>query len=461
MLGFGAVALVAVAVGLSLLALHEMWRRERVVVIEETVADLVDSVAAIRRTEKNYFLYGDRAELEANVAAVARVEVLLAQQSVALADRGAPELPRGLASILASYRTRMAAYAAQPDDAAEQEVRNEGKELSAQAQVLAERRRDGVHDAMRGERTLVLGMVGGSLALVLAVGVLLAVKVARPLKAMQDRLEEVATGRLGRLDLPAGDAEVRSLARAFNRVFGELELRQQQMLVAQKLASLGVMLSGVAHELNNPLSNISSTAQILLEEGDGVDRAFLRDGLCQIDDQTERARRIVAALLDCSRHHAFMREPCALQDLVAQTVGFVRGQVPGGVAIEVDVPAGLQVSADRQRLQQALLNLIKNAAEACGGAGAVRVSAAKDDEAVTLTVEDSGCGIPETDLPYVFDPFYTTKEIGKGSGLGLFIVHDIVGKHGGTISVTSAPGCGTSFVIHLPQRAVSPAPAAG
>jgi signal transduction histidine kinase len=248
----------------------------------------------------------------------------------------------------------------------------------------------------------------------------------------------------------------------------ELELRQKNLLRSEKLAALGTMLSGVAHELNNPLSNISTSCQILLEELDELGPAEQRERLGRIDEQTGRARNIVRSLLDFAREREFRREQVPLRPLVEQTIGFLRGDVPAKVAIKLDVPADISVFADPQRIQQACLNLVKNAVEALPGRGTVSVSArrviasagdAVGDAscdvagiAVDVVVADDGPGIAPDVLPRIFDPFFTTKAVGHGMGLGLFIVYEIVEQHGGCISVESKRGRGTTFRIRLPGQ---------
>jgi signal transduction histidine kinase len=446
-LAFAAVGVFVI--GLSLFAGYEVWRIERVMLAEEAIARLVETVADLRRFEKNYVLYREQADLDENRALSARIEVLLSDHAEPLAALEDAELAQRLRHGLDGYSRRMTQLALQPGEPREALVRAEGKEVSAIASRMADLRRDALHSATRANRHLVLTVIIGSLVMLAATATLLWHGVTGPLRTLQQRMDEVAAGRLERIDLPAGDAELRSLVAAFNRVMGELELRQQQMVVSQKLASLGVLLAGVAHELNNPLSNISSSCQILLEEDD-AEPDFTLEHLLQIDEQTERARRIVASLLDFSRHQGFMKEPVALSPLLEETLAFVRGQMEAEVTVTLAVPAELTVPADRQRLQQVLINLLKNAAQACGLHGHIVVTGRQEAETVVIAVSDDGCGIAATDLDHVFDPFYTTKDVGAGSGLGLFIVHDIVKKHGGSITVTSTAGQGTSFLIRLP-----------
>jgi signal transduction histidine kinase len=154
---------------------------------------------------------------------------------------------------------------------------------------------------------------------------------------------------------------VLSLTNAFNKMLRELELRQRHLVQSEKLASLGTLLSGVAHELNNPLSNISSSSQILSEEFDDGNREFKKELIAQINDQTDRARNIVRSLLEFSRDKEFKKQQLSLNGLLEETIRFVKGQMTGNVSVQIAVPADLMIVADKQRIQQVLLNLLKNA----------------------------------------------------------------------------------------------------
>jgi signal transduction histidine kinase len=253
------------------------------------------------------------------------------------------------------------------------------------------------------------------------------------------------------------DPEINSLLKAFNRMTNELRVRQQQLVQTEKLASLGTLLSGVAHELNNPLSNISTSAQILAEEIEDADLEFKNSLIQQVIDQADRARDIVRTLLEFSRAGKVNKQRLLLAKLVNETIVLLRGQVPSEVDIQVDIPEELEIVVDKQRLQQVCLNLAKNAVDVLGQEGHIWISARemkreKRPREVEILIEDDGPGIPVDIVPRIFDPFFTTKDVGHGSGLGLFIVHDIIEWHGGTINVDSRPGEGTTFIIWLPAN---------
>ncbi|MFA6498914.1 MAG: ATP-binding protein, partial [Desulfurivibrionaceae bacterium] len=235
----------------------------------------------------------------------------------------------------------------------------------------------------------------------------------------------------------------------------ELQMRQHQLVQSEKLAALGTLLSGVAHELNNPLSNISTSAQILGEEIEEDNIEFKKSLIGQIEVQSDKARDIVRTLLEFSRIKEVRKEKLPLKTLVEETILLIRGHAPSEVVIAVDIPEDLFVIADKQRMQQVLLNLIKNGIDAVKADGHIWVSArgiglATGLAEVEILVEDDGPGIDAEHVKRIFDPFFTTKDVGKGSGLGLFIVHDIIEWHGGTITVDSRPGLGTTFIIWLP-----------
>ncbi|MFH1021217.1 MAG: ATP-binding protein [Pseudomonadota bacterium] len=232
-------------------------------------------------------------------------------------------------------------------------------------------------------------------------------------------------------------------------------MRQHQLVQSEKLAALGTLLSGVAHELNNPLSNISTSAQILGEEIEEDNVEFKKNLIGQIEVQSDKARDIVRTLLEFSRIKEVRKEKLPLKLLVEETILLIRGHAPSEVVIAVDIPENLHVIADKQRMQQVLLNLIKNAIDAVKADGHIWVSARGIGmitglAEVEILIEDDGPGIDAEHVNRIFDPFFTTKDVGKGSGLGLFIVHDIIEWHGGTITVDSRPGLGTTFIIWLP-----------
>lgn len=475
---FGYYAIGTLMVGISLFAFVELRLIEEKILAGGLISEFFDTTLEVRRFEKNFFLYRQAGDMAENRRYILRAQALLQENREAFGTFASPSRIAGLNDALSRYAALMNEYelAGEADAArmvgVETRIRKLGQEIVAVAEEIARAKRTTLQTSVARYRMALLASIAFLVVAVIAIGQILSRRVARPLKKMEESMEAVANGKLMRLDMPVHDREIASLVNAFNHVLRELELRH--LLRSEKLASLGTMLSGVAHELNNPLSNISSSCQILMEEGEQAAPEFRDELLGQIDEQTNRARNIVRSLLDFARDREFKAEPLHLARLVEETVRFLKGQMSPYMALTIDIPVDLELQGDKQRLQQVFLNLFKNALEALEGAGEVRVTAVRrqnaDDapplgrgahfhvlgrcksqgEIVDIEIRDDGSGIPAEILPRIFDPFFTTKDVGKGSGLGLFIVFEIIEEHGGCIAVESEPGKGTAFLIRLP-----------
>ncbi len=239
-----------------------------------------------------------------------------------------------------------------------------------------------------------------------------------------------------------------------------------QLLQAEKLAALGQTISGVAHELNNPLAAILTWAERLAANPSPDTTA---KGVDAILAQAERAARIVRNLLTFARKRHTTRAMVDLNHVIRETLSLrAYEQRVSNVVIVEALAAGLpQVFADPHQVQQVLLNLIINAEQAMLGANGrgtliVRTWHEPDRDAVILEVNDDGPGVPADVQPKIFDPFFTTKEVGKGTGLGLTVAYAIVQEHGGRLRLESSPGAGASFFMELPVGGMAvrtPAPA--
>jgi len=235
----------------------------------------------------------------------------------------------------------------------------------------------------------------------------------------------------------------------------ELRDKQEQLVQAGKLATLGELTTGVAHELNNPLNNIGlfvGNAIDLIEHGLTDEKIIgqLRHATQQVGKATE----IITHLRTFGRAAPVSREPIALRQVIERALALMREQLRlRGIDVVVELGSREPVVLGNPiQLEQVFINLLTNARDAVANSPrkAIRISASVDSEAVELAFADTGHGIPTGLERRIFDPFFTTKEVGKGTGLGLSITYGIIKEHGGTISVVSPSGAGATFVIQLP-----------
>ena len=223
-----------------------------------------------------------------------------------------------------------------------------------------------------------------------------------------------------------------------------------QLFHSEKLASIGILAAGVAHEIGNPLSAISGYAQIL--QSGGIDQAEAEECLEGIESQTARIQRIIEDLLNYSRPSAGLRSDINLAEAVPQVMSMLSAQKAfKDLDLEYDLADDLPpVLMDRDHLAQIIVNIALNAAQAMPEGGRLTVSLRAAGGRVMIVLTDNGPGIPTEMQARVFDPFFTTKPVGQGTGLGLAICYKIVESYNGSIEVKSQPGRGTSFTVTLP-----------
>jgi signal transduction histidine kinase/Fe-S-cluster-containing hydrogenase component 2 len=240
-----------------------------------------------------------------------------------------------------------------------------------------------------------------------------------------------------------------------------LESTREALVRSEQLASMGQLAAGIAHEVNNPLSILLLQANILLEEC--AAQSELRSDLSVIVDQANRCKKIISGLLNFARQSRVVRQPTDIPELVHE----VLRTLPLGESVTVQVDNRLDdpiAEVDADQIVQVLINLMTNAQQAMPQGGTLRIQLSGDIDTVSIAVTDTGCGIPEANLNKLFTPFFTTKQVGKGTGLGLAVTHGIVKMHRGTIDVTSNADpqrqpTGTTFTVRLPRHEASAQPA--
>jgi two-component system NtrC family sensor kinase len=231
-----------------------------------------------------------------------------------------------------------------------------------------------------------------------------------------------------------------------------------QLVQSDKLASLGKLAAGVAHEINNPLAVIlqkTGWLQDLLEEEEfqkSANGEEFRTSVKKIEEHVERARKVVHNMLGYARRMEPRLEDIDVNQTINQTVDILENFArTNNIDIQTDLAGNLPITAgDQAQLQQVILNLVNNAIDAIGKDGTVSIKSSRDPSHITVVIADSGPGIPESMQKKIFDPFFTTKSTGKGTGLGLWISYNIIEKMGGKLSLQSREGQGAAFTITLP-----------
>jgi signal transduction histidine kinase len=323
-------------------------------------------------------------------------------------------------------------------------------------------------------RILGFSLTGALVALVS--GVWYARRITRPLERMAEQAREVAKGDFSQRLAPAGTVEVAGLAATLNGMAAQIQAQLEALQRAQldrahedRLASLGAVAAELVHEMTQPLTAIQGISQGILEQSRELSPET-RQYLQVVVDEARRLRDLSQRLREFSRRSRGELRPADLNEIVRDACLLLRAtarrrEVQFEEDLAVDLP---EVVVDRQGMAQVLLNLMTNALDAVEGRPQPRVrvrtrrAESAQERAVELCVEDNGSGITADLLPHIFEPFFSTKEPNRGTGLGLAVSKEIIERHGGTIRVESPPAGGARFVASLPVRpaeqpAVSPA----
>jgi two-component system NtrC family sensor kinase len=277
-------------------------------------------------------------------------------------------------------------------------------------------------------------------------------------------VEVVYTERMTRMDEGPFLKEERSLINEIARQIGfnverwqaesETARLQEQLRHADRLATVGQLAAGVAHELNEPLGAVLGFAELVGKSGD-LPPQIARD-IDKIIKAALHAREIIRKLMIFTRQVPSRRTECDLNQMVQDGLDLLASRcAKEGIVLARDLERGLpRIVGDASQLQQVLVNLVVNAIQAMPGGGTLTVRTRSRPGSVSLIVDDTGVGMPPEVQKQLFMPFFTTKDVGQGTGLGLAVVHGIVVAHGGTVLVKSEPGRGASFEVQIPTQAV-------
>jgi len=253
----------------------------------------------------------------------------------------------------------------------------------------------------------------------------------------------------------------------------ELHLSRQQLMQSDKLAAIGTLAAGVAHEINNPIGYINSNLNTMLKYLDKISQYFaraecddnelelkikdlmedFRDAVSESIQGAMRVRKIVADLKSFSRVDRAEKELADINEGIESTLNIVWNELKYKCIVEKELGNLPDLYCIPNQLNQVFMNLLVNAGQAIeGNAGLIKIKTWHDDANIYVSVKDNGCGVPKDKFGKIFEPFYTTKEVGKGTGLGLSVAYDIIKKHAGSIEVKSEVSVGSEFIISLPLK---------
>ncbi len=462
-LTFGFLVIFFVALGATAATWLIVFRLDDKLEFLERADKFAAEIQQCRRYEKNFFLYGSglsevlqHLETASSVLTGVKAElgrVVGTEQLDALEYE--LKAYRGLVIDLVEIHRNLPPGEKLENPEIEKGLRTHGARLVDTALLMTRQERKNVRETLGLMRKLDLFTLGT----LLVVMIYMANFVSRHLLKRLDFLVSV-TKRIGEGDftpiMPVRKYrdEFTKLSLAMNRMMQELVRRHEQLVQAKKIAAVGTLTAGIAHEINNPVNNISLILESLLESGDAMDdeerRRLYEEGM----EQCERVSDIVRNLLEFSRANHPRRVEVSLEKLVDKTAQLVANEMKlNDIRFSKEVRDQLPpLQVDQGGLQQVLLNLFLNAIQAMPGGGdlkvVIRLSKAMNEGVIDVT--DTGVGIDPRHMDRIFDPFFTTKENGEGTGLGLSVSHSIVEKHGGRMEVHSEPGKGTTFSIYLP-----------
>lgn len=449
------VSVLSMAFGLNIVTL-----KNKMMVLDE-FHGLLDNILEIRRYEKNTILYGYQEKtVEELMDYLQRTKRDISILSESIATIEGVDQYNSFKEKFETYRTLMGAGKKRLDAAEVARIRTLGSDMVKFCEGLLVEKRERIDRSLEN-------MVSFSIIAVLGFILCVAILFLFEAKSLIKRLKQVtlATRSIpqGRFKTIMEDAskhdEISQLIAGFNQMVRELDEKQEQLVQSRKLASIGTFTSGIAHEINNPLNNISLTADGLLDAFDDLSDTEAREMIQDILIQTSRASNVVKNLLDFSRSDQTHMSRITVPEVISGTLGLVRNQLMvNKIRLTTDIPDNLPpIQGNLHNLEQVFINLFSNAMAAMPDGGDIHVSAnVQDDASIRILFKDSGQGIAQENLAQIFDPFFTTKSVGQGTGLGLSIVYGIIKKHSGHVAVESGKDQGACFIITLPAAQDEP-----
>jgi signal transduction histidine kinase len=430
----------------------------------QNIGNYAAQLQQARRFEKDFFLYGTnlpdalenihmaRDHLHRNAEAV---ESVVGKSTYLDMKESLAEYESLLERLL---QTSAGGGSGQSADQREIEIllRRHGAKILADAQQMIDQERMNVHSMLRTSMLAAIGFLILMLFVMAYIASFLIRSVLQPLGRFVQYAARIGGGDYSPI-LPTRKYrdEFSNLAIAINQMLSDLVLRQQELTQSGKMAAVGTLTSGIAHELNNPLNNIGITTEALIDGyAEYSDEQRLRM-LDQIYTQVERASGTVRNLLDFTRKEQSVFTTVSITEIIQSTARLVGNELKlAGIELSLDLEEGLpEIRGNPRNLQQVFLNLFLNAIQAMPEGGTLGVRARTGEDGFLRVDVSDGSGIPADQLDKIFEPFFTTKDPGRGTGLGLSVAYATIEAHHGRITVESKVGEGTTFSVFLRSNA--------
>ncbi len=466
-IGFLVVFLFAAGVaGLFFLYTNKVEEKLRIL---EIVDDFVIEIQQARRDEKNYFLHGTN--LSDALENAYRAKDIFERNTKELMELRKDTDQKPISSDINLYEESLKKLVELDErnldtreyekkkKQIELELRKHGQKMVSFAEELMKQEKSALEKTLKNSKDIQLYSLAVLLIIVIFNTYVLAGRILSAIKRFTAYTRRIASGDFTpiRPERPFRD-EFTDLAVSINQMMREIEKHGTVLIQSHKMRAIGTLTAGVAHELNNPLNNITLTAHMLLEDYGVLSDDDRKEMVQDIVSESKRSTNIISNLLDFARESGSQLEPLELKQLLEDTINLAVNQIKlSGISIEFQATDNLpRIHGDSQQLRQVFLNLILNAIDASSKGSVIKVIVLPADEPnfVAVKIIDNGKGIPEHILGSIFDPFFTTKEKGKGTGLGLSVSQGIVVKHGGKIRVSSMVDQGTTFTVTLPVTTI-------
>ncbi|MDR3641961.1 MAG: ATP-binding protein [Humidesulfovibrio sp.] len=421
--------------------------------------DLNASLLEMRLAEKNYFLFNEDKALTEIISGVTKAEDTLAQVRPEILRATGPGNVSTLRGYLEEYAriAKETAHSGARDAATEQSLREAGRKLRDFSARLIRAERDDVNRIIAASRRGMFLSFLAILAMAVLAGPIVFFRILKSLRRVVDLAHAISEGRFRHIEGVFPNDELGTVQRAMNAMSDELKSRESELLQSKKLASLGTLTAGVAHEITNPLNNISMLAETFETLYNDLGREQRIEFIHKIGGEVERIRQIVVGLLNFSKPKQADPREARLNDIVSGTMRLVGNMLDvSGIEVELHLAEGLPpIFVDEHQIYQVLVNIVTNAIQAMEELGegerrliiSTRVGCAPD--CLEIEMRDTGKGIPVELLPHVFDPFFSTKGV-SGTGLGLSVSYGIIKNHGGRIRAGNAPEGGAVLTVELP-----------